>query len=312
MSIVQVLMIDETAWGTTPGTPAGGIIPCDDADISSVKRNLIASKEYTGDVNPRKPFKGNESAPWTFMPTLHLDAIGRVLKHAVGTPATTGTGPYTHIFKTGNALPAGFTGEVGETDLDEYFPLAGSRIARFSGTVSSEGGAVFTCACEAKGLPTPAQTSLVASPTVYTSGQLSQFACTLQKGGSAWVDIAEMSFELDNHLDTSRYSVGGAGKRKDLRANRRTVGGSMTLFFEDDSYIDAALAETEYKIDIIWTEGAYSLTLEFEEIIIEPTLPKFGGPDQGPMLQCNWIGYYGDGANAAALKATLVNTVASY
>jgi hypothetical protein len=89
------------------------------------------------------------------------------------------------------------------------------------------------------------------------------------------------------------------------------VTGSITALFQNDTLLDKGINNTESSLMLKWTSGTSSLQLDVPELIYEPASPTVNGP-AGVRVTLNYRGYYANGGDATALKATLVNTVASY
>ena len=102
-----------------------------------------------------------------------------------------------------------------------------------------------------------------------------------------------------------------AGQLGDLPEGVGMVSGSLTALFQSDTLIAKGRDNTESSLMLNWTSGAQSLQLDIPELIYEPASPTVSGP-AGVKATMNYRGYYTNGADATALKATLVNTVAAF
>lgn len=316
-SNVQVMIAEEATWGTTSATPAGYVIPVSGIGGSWYQRNLIENPEYRGSRNPSAPVRGNVAVNGSLQVPLHLDAIGWILKHGIGTPTTTGTAsPYTHTFKVNYAatsvgdLPIGLTIEHGFTDIGEYHQYDGCRINSLAVNATSEGVCVFDVGIVGQGL-TRDSSSMDAAPTTYTSTAVDHFAAGITEGGSSTAIVTDVSLTLNNTLDSSAYVVGGAGELGDLPSGIASVTGSLTALYQSDALFAKARNHTESSLVLAWTSGSYSLTLTVAELVYEPAAPAVSG-QAGIRQTLNFRGYYADDAGLSALKAVLVNTIASY
>jgi hypothetical protein len=134
---------------------------------------------------------------------------------------------------------------------------------------------------------------------------------TMEEGGSPIANIKSCSLTFSNNIDTSQYVIGSAGQVGALPAGVASVTGSITALFEDNSLLTKAENHTESDLDLIWTDGAHSLTLIVPELVYSPASPTVNGP-AGVEATLNFQGYYADHGDASILKATLVNTTADY
>jgi len=317
-SNVQLLLIEEATWGTTPGTPSGYLIPVSGIGGSWYSRNLIDNPELRGNRNPPAPVEGNVSTNGSFTSTLHLDAIGWILKHGIGDFATTGAGdPYTHVAKVGFSgasagdMETGLTLEIGHTDIAQYLSYTGCRINTIGISASSEGVATLDVGIIGKGAPAVDTSSLDASPTSYTSDAQSHFAASIEEGGSSSAIVTQVDMTLNNGLDDSLRTIGSSGEIVDLPETAATVTGSLTALFQDMTLLNKGINNTESSLQLAWTDGTHSLTLDIPELVYEPSSPAISGP-AGVMVNLNFRAYYANGADATILKSTLVNGVASY
>jgi hypothetical protein len=315
-SSVQLVLIEESTYGTTPGTPSGYVIPVTAIGGDWYRRNLIENNTLRASRNPSAPVRGNVAVTGTFSHPMSLSALGWLLKHGVGNPVTSGAGPYTHVSKvnfngaSAGDLPTGLTLEIGFTDIGQYHAYDGCRISTLGFSVSSEGIAMVEVGIVGQGL-TQGTSALDASPTSYTDEPLDHFAATMNEGGSSIAIVTESSVNLDNGLDTSQYVVGGSGEIATLPSGIAGVSGSITALFQDDALLTKGRAHTESSLDITWTSGTYSFTIDVPELVYEPAGPTINGP-AGIVATMNYRGYYGDGADVSALVATLINNVTSY
>jgi hypothetical protein len=230
---------------------------------------------------------------------------------------TTGADPYTHISKidhdgatAGSDLPTGLSLEIGFADVNQYYVHDGCKIATLGFSATSEGVCIVDVGIIGQGVAqstSPAD----ASPTEYTSSALDHFAATMKEGGSTISIVTDVNLTLDNLLDQGQYVVGGSGELAGLPTGIASVNGSLTALFEDDTLLTKGRAHTETSLQLVWTDATHSLTLDVAEMIYEPAGPQINGP-AGVVQTLNFRAYYGDHADAGALKSTLVNSVVSY
>lgn len=313
----QVMLIEEATWGTTPATPAGYVLPVSGIGGDWFSRNLIDNPTLRANRNPSAPVRGNTAVSGSFTMPLGLEYVGWVLKHAIGDAADSGTAaPYTHISKCGfdgaaaGAMEVGLTMEIGYTDINQYHVHTGCRLNGFTINGSSEG--VCTLDVQVIGQDYAQGTSsLDSTPTEYTDTTIDHFLMTMEEGGASIANIKECSLTFSNNLDASQYVIGSAGEIGSLPSGIASCTGSITALFEDDTLLTKAENHTESDLDLIWTDGTSSLTLQVPELVYAPASPTVSGPD-GIVATLNFQAYYANHADATILKATLVNTTADY
>lgn len=315
-SDVQLMLIEEATYGTTPATPAGYVIPVSGIGGNWFSRNLIDNPTLRANRNPSAPVRGNVSVDGSFTMPLGLEYFGWIQKHAIGDPATSGTGPYTHISKCGfneasaGDMEVGLSFDIGFTDVNQFHCYNGCRIDSFTVNGSSEGVCTFDVNVIGQGYAqdTSAQD---AAPTTYTDTTQDHFNMTMSEGGSGITYVKECSLTFSNNLDASQYVIGSAGQRGSLPEGIASCTGSITALFQDDVLLTKAENHTESDLSLIWTDGSHSLTLHCPEIVYEPASPTISGPD-GIVATLNFRSYYANDGDATVLKATLVNTTADY
>jgi hypothetical protein len=318
-SHVQLLLIEESTWGTTPATPTAYKIPVSGIGGDWYRRNLVDNPELRANRSPQAPVRGNVQVNGSFQHPLHLDAFGWLMKHGIGVPAvsTPSTGVYSHISKmnfsgavAGSSLPVGLSFEIGFTDIAQYHTYSGCKINTLAFNATSEG--VVICDVGIIGQDfTQDTTSGDASPTAYTSSAIDHFLGSINEGGSPIAYVTDVSMTINNNLDSSLYTVGSAGQLGDLPEGVGMVSGSLTALFQDDTLLKKGRDNTESSLMLKWTSGTSSLQLDVPELIYEPASPTVSG-SAGVKVTLNYRGYYTNHGDATAIKATLINTVASY
>ena len=313
---VQLMLIEEATYGTTPGTPSGYVIPVSGISGDWFKRELLPNPTLRSNRNPSAPVRGNTTVSGSFTTPLGLEYIGWIIKHAVGDPATTGTTPKTHIAKCGftdgsaGAMEVGLTVEIGHTGINQFHKYTGCRLNGFTVNGSSEG--VCTFDVQVVGQDYAQDTSsLDAAPTTYTETPQDHFNMTMSEGGGGITNLKTCSLTFSNNMDTSQFVIGSAGQVGAMPSGVASVTGSITALFEDDTLLTKAENHTESDLSLIWTSGSHSLTLHIPELVYSPASPTVSGP-AGVEATLNFQGYYANDADATCLVTTLVNTTADY
>jgi hypothetical protein len=89
------------------------------------------------------------------------------------------------------------------------------------------------------------------------------------------------------------------------------VTGKVTAMFENLTLYNKALNNTESSLEVIMTSGSYSLSILVPELKYKLTSPVVQ-TQGGVYVELEFSGYYENGADAACLKVTLVNTHSAY
>jgi len=203
----------------------------------SEETNPEINDEITEDRMRREPVDMNLRPGGDLNLRLHIEgAITTLIKHLMGSVASSGSGPYTHVFTPAPSLPAGITIEKGILNLGEsvkrYHQFLGCRIPGATFNLVQEGVSRVTFNI----LPMKMQVateSLDDSPTGSVIRDLAGNMGALYEGdagespSSLIASIRNLTLNLGNNLDEEGYSVTG-----DPTTSRQRVD-------ENEGYADA-------------------------------------------------------------------------
>lgn len=302
----------ETVFGTDPSVPSAWSLPIDSEDFKV--EDAPIETDTLGDGNPSEPSFATKGASGSLTVPLDLDAIGFHLKGMLGAPTTTGSAsPYTHIFKyvATTPLPSAVI-DRGHPDLTLYYKYNGCMYNTMGISIAGRGPLQVSLGLLCKG-ETKGTSAYHATPTgnlshTYTKLHLPDVSA-MTEGGGAVTNVEEFNLNIDNRLDSS-FGLAGAGARTRCIRTKMRINGNILATFEDDSLLLKARNHTETSLVIALTSGSYSLSLQLEELKYAQTGPGTRGP-AGLRINLPFTAYFKDGSNAAAVKATLVNTKAA-
>lgn len=309
-------LFTETTYGTDPGSPAGQKLYLTRFGVQSTQ-SRIDSNTLTASRERAKPAAGNIGVAGAVACEIGAEWMGTLLKHALGSNATTGAGPYTHTMTLGD-LPVGMVLEKDHgsniSGSGRYEKFNGCRVARCGFEFPTEG--YCTAGFDVIG----AKDTLGASPldaSLDDNGHtpFSAFDATIQEGGGAIAVVTAASIQLDNGLDDSVFTVGGAGVRRALPEGFATVSGQISALFEDATLLNKAIGGTETSLKITLSRGtgagsAGNESIEFfvQQMLYERATPPVEGP-RGLLITLPFKAYK-SGSNSA-LKITLKNAVSA-
>jgi hypothetical protein len=304
------LVIDyETVFGQNPATKAGKVLPFNTFDVKS-KQNIKEPATITGSRNPVAPALGNVSVDGSLVVPVDEKAIGYWLKGLFGNPVTTGTAdPYQHVFKIGTAQPS-LVLEKGFLDIGQYALLNGSKVSSFK--ISFGGDEELTASIEMMGgKESLLQTPYAASPVQIDLARFNNLQASVEEGGAAIATITKGEFTINAGLDGNQYTVGNGGYRGNIPAGLYKISGSITALFDGAVLLDKAMKGTTSSLKVKFAAGTHSLEFLFPEIVYERSTPGITGP-AGVLVTLPFHAFYGTNSENSAVKATLVNSVASY
>ena len=183
--------------------------------------------------------------------------VGLLIKHIMGTVATTGSGPYTHTYTFADDVPTGLTIEnVRGTGTSEVFE--GCRVN--TATLAVSAGGVMTMDCEVIAETSAARGS--AGSASFGSGDtpvLHSHATTLSFNGATY-DLIDMSLTVNNALAV-RQHLGSAVTAKPLRSDFQSIEMSVTVEVEDQLYADF-ISDVESNATLSFVNGFREFNVE--------------------------------------------------
>ena len=310
----KLIYDQETTFGITPAAPAAIVAYFSDEgfsqDIEQISSNIIR-----GNRNPTMPFTGNRSVKGSLTSELAPYGQATLLKHLLGSVTTSGTSPYTHVFKVG-ALPTSLCFEKQFLDLGKYFLYNGCRISKASFDFKPA-GAIAVSFDFAGRKETAGAASFDAAPLDLGHLPFEGFQSAIQEGGSDIGTVTALKFDIDNDIQSDLYTIGGGGLVHSLPEGNVKVSGSATVIFDSVALYDKAVAGTESKIKVTLTKGdglgsAGNESIEFliPEVKFKATTPTIKDA-KGLMLEMPFEAFYHDSSEASAVQITLKSTQAT-
>lgn len=309
----QLLLEYETSYKVAPSTASAAKLPFNSCDLK-LTRNIQQPGTIRSNRNPTIPFRGNMDVSGNVVVPFDLVSSGFWLKGLLGNPTTTGSeAPYTHVYKVGDTIPSMII-DKGFSDASLYYKYDGIKVNTMAATFGGDGELTATFgligASEDKG-----SSAYDASPTDYTSisTRFENFEAAITEGGSSISTLTQVSLNVNNNLDGSIYCLGDNGERSYLPEGQIVVSGSITGIFDSDALLLKGRNFTESSLVITLTDGSYSLAFDIGELVYDYPSPGIPGPGAETIMQTlNFVGYYGNDADASAIMITLINTQASY
>ena len=281
-------------------------------------RSLGESQTIRGDRNPTEPFEDRKDVSGNIVVPVDDVVFGYILSAFFGLPTTTGSGPYTHVFKIDPtaALPS-FVIEQGFLDLaTPYYILhKGCKLNTLEITVGTQGELLATLgimgADDEHGTSSyDSAVGATAAASVF-GNRFQMRHASVKEGGSPSNLLSEFSVSMNNNLDGDSFVIGGGGVRDDLPEGIAQIGGTITALFKNSAILAKAKAGTKTSLQLALTNGTKSVTFDFNEVRLEDTAPEVSGP-AGVRIPFNFRAFYNNDAAESAVVVTLVNSVASY
>jgi len=319
-SQVQVLVDTEATFGTTPGAPNGRILYVSSSNVTG-KRSLVEDPVLRANRLAFTPVQGNLDISGSLATVVDAEMFGFLLYHMLGTPVTTGAGPYVHTFKAGNALPAGMVIEHNFTDqaAGNFKHLYnGCKVNNLNLTLPQEGPATAAVDVIGKSITTSA-TSFDATATDLGHSSFTGFEASITEGGAAIATVTDVQLTVANNLDGGNYTIDGSGgQRNAIPEGKIAVTGSFNALFDSMALMDKATNHTTSSLVLTFSRGTgagsagnESVTITLPELKYEQKGPEVSGP-AGVLINMAFTAFYDAAAEATSLQVVINNPVATY
>lgn len=241
---------------------------------------------------------------------LYDRGLPKLFKHMFGAVATTGTGPFTHVFTPGDLDGKAMTVQVGKPGVGgavHPFTYPGSKVAEWELACSQ--GEIATLGLTLVSMDE--RTNVALGVPSYPAGlkpvKFNHGSVTID--GVA-VKVKGATVSGSNGLADDRRFLGQQGIDEALESELREYTGSVELEFIDLAHYNRFIAGSEHAFALIFTVGTHSLRID-GNVRYDGTSPAVGG--RGLLAQTVPIKFIAPGAtDGSAISATIVdNTTAA-
>lgn len=297
----------ESVYGTAP---ASGYKKLPFASTTLGEEQPLLENELLGfGRDPLAPVKDAITADGNVVIPMDLEALGFWLKATFGAPNTTGTGPYTHVYRSGGSSLPSLSIEKQLPDVPLYEMFSGCMVNTLSWTMQRSGLLTATVGLVAQGKDDATSTA-AGTPTEYTLDRFGHFHGAITRDGAALGNIVSAEINFSNNLDRIE-TIRSDGKIDGADPGMCSLSGRITARFAATTLIDQASAGDPCELEFTHTITANE---KFTFTAHAVYLPKPRIPVDGP--QGVQVTYEFQGAKAASpaylCTAELINSVASY
>ncbi len=299
------------AFETTYGTPpAGGFTKMPFASTSLGAEQPLFNSELLGyGRDPLAPIKDAVTADGDVVVPLDAEAFGFWLKAAFGDPATTGTGPWTHEFRSGAwALPS-LSIETGMPEVPRYAMYSGCVLDQLSWQMQRSGLLTATARLVAQGETVGATTS-AGTPAALELKRFGHFNGSITRNGTALGNVVSADITYANNLDRIE-TIRSDGRIDGADPSIAALTGSIEVRFADQTLVTQAINgdPCEFEFAYVLPSGE-SLTLTAHAVYLPRPRIEISGP-QGVQASFDWQAAR-DSVVGRMCTATLVNDVEEY
>ncbi len=297
----------ETTYGTPP-TDGYTAVQLARYGIAA-KQNLLGNDLLGTGRDPAAPVLGAVNVDGDLVVPLDARSTGFWLKLLLGAPATTGTGPYSHSFVSGEAVLPSLAIQAANPDVPLYRTHSGVRIDSAAIRFEREGLPAVTLACVARGEATDMGLRDVA-PGQYAPLRFGPFMGQIEKDGATLGRVVSAEFTYSNNLDRIE-TIRSDGLIDSVEPTVASCTGSITVRFDGTALFDAATAGTALALEFGYVRDA-GTSLLFA--VHEAYLSRPGLAIEGPAgIQATFeFQAARNEAQGRMLTATLINDVEDY
>lgn len=305
----SVLLVKEQVAFETPATGNFRKVPFFSTSIGA-EQGLVTEPRILGQGRgaPR-PFRDVVNAGGDFVVPVDAENIGFWLKMFFGSPATTGTSDFTHVFKTEALTLPFFSAEVGHPKVPAYHMNTGISVTALEWSWARSGVPQMTVTCLSRD-ETVAGSTGGGSPAEYAYTPLNQYQGSLKRGGVAMGNIVSANMRVDN----GSYPVENIrpdGLLDGVDPGPVSASGSVTVRYANRDFAELAQDGTAVDLEFGWVVDAdTSLLIRMPEVYLPRVKHPVSGP-AGVQATYNFTAAYNQGATAT-VSATLKNQVSAY
>ena len=299
------------AFETTYGTPlAGGFTKMPFASTSLGSEQPLLNSELLGyGRDPLPPIKDAVTADGDVVVPIDAEAFGFWLKAAFGDPITTGTGPYTHEFRSGSWTLPSMSIETGMPEVPRYAMYSGCVLDQFSWQVQRSGLLTATVQLVAQGETIAAATG-AGAPADLDLKRFGHFNGAISRNGSSLGNVVSAEITYANTLDRIE-TIRSDGRIEGADPGMAALTGKIEVRFADSALVTQAINGDPCEITFAYVlPSGESFSFTAHAVYLPRPRIEISGP-QGVQATFDWQAAKAT-APARMCTATLVNSIPSY
>ncbi|SDE90163.1 phage tail tube protein [Limimaricola pyoseonensis] len=307
-SRAQVAVGFETTYGTPPAAGKFWRMPFSREDVGGT-RGLLASNLLGYGRDEQDPVLDGQVVDGGATIPVDKRALGVWLKGLLGAPTTTGTGPYTHVFKSGAQVLPSMSIEIGMPEVPSFAMNKGARVNTLGIEMRPRGLIDATVAVLAKG-EVKAPTTAIGTPVDFEVERFSSFTGSVKRDGGVLANVVGASFNYSNNLEGVE-TIRDDGEVEDIDPGMSQLRGSITVRYASRDLMDLAEAATPIELELGYRVSASeAFTLVAHRVFLPKPKVSIDGPG-GIQAEYQWQASR-DATEGVAATFTLVNDISNY
>lgn len=234
--------IKQTSFGVTPSTPTLAYLPINSHSLDFTK-GALEGNQIQSDRMTRVFRHGNGQVGGSIEADLCKGDFDELLESAFLSTFST------NVLKVGTT-PSFFLGQDEAADITQFRQFSGLTVSGLTVSIAPEQMIATTFEMVGKDL-NQAQTtaSTGGTPTASTGNDpFDSYSGTISEGGSGINVVTSIEINLANNFNPA--FVIGSNAPIDLLYGRANVTGTMTVHYQDETFINKFLNETESTIEV--------------------------------------------------------------
>jgi hypothetical protein len=303
----QMALAFETVYGTAP---AGGFTWMPFASTSLGAQQPLLGSELLGyGRDPLAPVKDAVTADGDVVVPIDAEAFGFWLKAAFGGPTTSGSGPYTHEFRSGGWTLPSLSIETAMPEVPRYAMYAGCVLDQLSWQMQRSGLLTATARLVAQG-EAVATTPAAGTPAQPALKRFGHFNGSIARNGAALGNVVSAEITYANNLDRIE-TIRSDGRIDGADPSIAALTGRVEVRFADQTLVSQAIAGDPCELEFAYAlPSGESFTFTAHAVYLPRPRIEIAGP-QGVQATFDWQAARDAGVGRVC-TATLVNDLEDY
>ncbi len=280
----QMALAFETVYGTLP---VGGFKKMPFASTTLGAEQPLLNSELLGyGRDPLAPIKDAVTADGDVVVPIDAEAFGFWLKAAFGDPVTTGTGPWTHEFRSGAWTLPSLSIETGMPEVPRFAIYSGCVLDQLSWQMQRSGLLTATTRLVAQG-ETVGTVSNSGTPAPIDLKRFGHFNGAITRDGAALGNVVSAQITYANNLDRIE-TIRADGRIDGADPSIAALTGSIEVRFADSALVTQAMDGDPCELEFSYAlPSGESFSFTVHAVYLPRPRIEISGP-QGVQATFDW------------------------